>query len=398
MNSKVKLFDVIYSKTACFIINVIVLLSYCYLNQVQGFHTLVEYLCYLMTITMFIIYILNGKYSSLLIVLAIYILFLCFSSVVGQYSSLIDCIKVYHKILFISMYIDLGIKENCKNIISGLYYSFAIIVLINFYTIIKYPNGLYADTVYTNNWFLKYDNFHIFFYFPTIALLIINNKNKNKKYNLFDKLVIIAITYSVYYCFSANTVVAYTLFIIYILFKKQIDKIKKFNSKNYFIVFLGIFLGIVILRMQNLFSWLIVDILGKNLTFTSRTLIWDRILELIKNKPIIGYGVETNIIMSMKLGNPHYTHAHNTILDVIYKGGFVSIIPFIMLLIIPIKELYNNKENSLSKTLSFIMLCILTMMNFEAREDKIGLYIILIICFNISVIIKNYNQESHLSK
>ena len=73
---------------------------------------------------------------------------------------------------------------------------------------------------------------------------------------------------------------------------------------------LGYFYGIVLLRLQNIFSFIIQNILGKDLTFTGRTRIWDNAIEFIKARFIIGYGKETGAVIASKLGDIKFTHAH----------------------------------------------------------------------------------------
>ena len=45
-----------------------------------------------------------------------------------------------------------------------------------------------------------------------------------------------------------------------------------------------IFVGIHVFEVQRLFAWLIQDILGKDLTLTKRTVIWEAALPLIGNR------------------------------------------------------------------------------------------------------------------
>ena len=147
----------------------------------------------------------------------------------------------------------------------------------------------------------------------------------------------------------------------------------------------------IILKIQYLFDWLVVQILHKSLTFTGRTIIWDRVLVLIKRKPLLGYGFQTNEIVSNYLGNRAFVHAHNTILDIVYKGGLLTLLVFFKMIYYPIHELYTSRKNKLSSFISFILFCIFIMCIFEARQEKIGLYIILIISNNIKLIINSNN-------
>ena len=73
------------------------------------------------------------------------------------------------------------------------------------------------------------------------------------------------------------------------------------------IISIVIFVSIVFLRLQEVFSYLIVNILGKDLTFTGRTVIWDYYINEIKNSWVIGYGVGYNPYKGL--------FAHNGFLD-----------------------------------------------------------------------------------
>jgi len=228
---------------------------------------------------------------------------------------------------------------------------------------------------------------------PMLMLIYVNKEYKMINFRILDIVLFLIITYCVYYCMSANTVVAYTLLIIYLVFKKIFDNKHIFNAKNYFIFFLAIFFGIVIFRIQNIFSWLIVDILNKDLTFTHRTTIWDRTIGLIKKHWILGYGKESTQIVAYKLGKLTFTHAHNTLLDVTYKYGIIGLTSFISMIIATVKQLTKQKKINITKFFSFILLCSLIMMNFEARQEKVGLYIILVLCYHIDSIIKNNKKN-----
>ena len=80
--------------------------------------------------------------------------------------------------------------------------------------------------------------------------------------------------------------------------------------------------------MQNLFAFLIEDILHKNLTLTGRTVIWDRTLELIGEKPILGHGVPfyedrklQYAIETKWINKAAGLHAHDRFLETLYRGG-----------------------------------------------------------------------------
>lgn len=393
---KIKFKDLLFSKFFAYMFFQIIFLSLCYINKLpESLELSIEYLSVALSLTMIFLYIINFKFSKFTVIFSIFCIFLLLSTIIGEQASVYDFFRIYYRLIAITYYIDWGLKLKANNILISLYNSLYIIILINFLTIIIYPNGLYAAE-YTNNWFLLYDNTHIFWYMPALLLAYINLKIKNKKITLDFIILLTMITYSVYYCFSANSVVAYTILLIFLAFKKHTHKITFLNAKTYFIAFFVLFLLIVIFRAQEIFSWLIVDILHKDLTFTNRTIIWDRIIVLIKENWIIGYGLENANIIAHKLGNSHFAHAHNTLLNVLYKGGIFTLTSFIMLMKESIKKLQKYNHYTISKIASFIVFCILIMTIFEAREEIIGFYIIFVLTYNIEYIVNTYYENNSI--
>lgn len=393
MNNKL-IEKILFNKYILFIICFFILSECCYFDFNLKLSRIIKILSYGVAAAVTLLYFMRMKMSKFTLSFVIYSIMLIISCAMGEYSAVKNFIRIYHGIIAIVLLLDVGIRYDSKTVINVLEKVLFILVAINFTTILIYPNGLYETSLYSNNWFLQYDNLHIMVYFPAILVSLINNNLKNRKNSIITILLFLMISYSVFYCFSANTTFAYSVFIIYTIFGTLIDKSRIFNARSYFLAFIVMFLSIVVFRVQKVFSWLIVDIFHKNLTFTGRTYIWDTVLMYIKEKPFLGYGLENSGIYSLKLGSPYYAHAHNTIYDIIYKGGIISLIAFIYMMSIPIKKLYQNKDNKIAKTTAFILLCLFIMMNFEARQEKLGLYIILTIGANVDFLIKSQKTSN----
>lgn len=100
-------------------------------------------------------------------------------------------------------------------------------------------------------------------------------------------------------------------------------------------------LCIVILRLQNLFSYLIVGVLKKDLTFTGRTKMWDSAILLIKRNPILGYGYMSQESETILLGGPH---THNVLLEQLLRGGIVYAILFATMILLLNVKLKRSKK------------------------------------------------------
>ena len=101
------------------------------------------------------------------------------------------------------------------------------------------------------------------------------------------------------------------------------------------ISFLGIMISVVLFQVfvcfsgksienNELMTWFIEDVLGKDITFTDRTNMWDSALQVITQSPIWGYGLPD--------GEWYLTHMsnaaigpHNMILGVLIMGGILAL-------------------------------------------------------------------------
>ena len=384
-----KLKELLYMKVIMYFIMFSIMLSFCY----HGL-SIFKYINIFLFIIIIFKYIITRNKSKFSIALLIYIIMLFISTKLSQYPNVLGTFNVYCSIITLSLYVDMGLKFYGREITKVLYRTLYVLIFINFLTILLYPNGMYATIYYSTNWFLGYDNTHICIFLPALMLMLIN-QNITKKKSFMDILLICFITYSVFYCFSANSVVVYTIILIYIIFHNKLNKINALNVKNYIILYLAMFFGLVIFRIQEIFSWFIVNVLNKTITFTGRTSIWDRVILLIKKKPILGYGKEKIEVVISKLGHKSYSHAHNTILDILYKGGFISLLIMSYIIYICAKELKKYQHNKISKIVGITLFCFFIMSLFEAREEKIGLYIILIYAYNISYLVENKEFDQH---
>ena len=140
----------------------------------------------------------------------------------------------------------------------------------------------------------------------------------------------------------------------------------------------------MIFRLQNLFEFLIVDVLHRNLTLTDRVFIWDCVIEYIKHKPLFGYGYEYKSIRLLKT-NPISYHAHNQILEIIYQTGFLGLICISLIVYESIKSLNKYKSYKLSKFLILSLFILLIMMLTEAYAYNTFIYIC-VLCSNFNYI------------
>lgn len=257
----------------------------------------------------------------------------------GNYTSLFIAIL---NALAICLVVEMGLKTDPDALLDGASFTLGLFVLINFATIILFPQGMYEFNTFTQNYFLGYRNNSIMLFFPAIIFSIVRSLRKYNKLTL-SSFVITAVSFAtVILAFSATSVIGMTVFTLFLLLA-LINKMPNFlNIITYLAINIAYFFGVIILRLQEAFAFIIVDMLGRDLTFTGRTKIWDAAFAAFAKSPVFGVGEIENQASRDLIGA---THAHNYYLDLLYKSGLPGFLIFFAILIICGMALYRNRKN-----------------------------------------------------
>lgn len=257
----------------------------------------------------------------------------------GNYTSLF--IAIFNA-LAICLVVEMGLKTDPDALLDGASFTLGLFVLINFATVLLFPQGMYEFNTFTQNYFLGYRNNSIMLFFPAIIFSIVRSLRKYNKLTL-SSFVITAVSFAtVILAFSATSVIGMTVFTLFLLLA-LINKMPNFlNIITYLAINIAYFFGVIILRLQEAFAFIIVDMLGRDLTFTGRTKIWDSALAAFAKSPVFGVGEIENQASRDLIGA---THAHNYYLDLLYKSGLPGFLIFFAILIICGVALYRNRKN-----------------------------------------------------
>ena len=288
--------------------------------------------------------------------------------------SYVNLIYEFASILSWIVLFKINMFDNKDKFLTTLENTFFILLLINFITIILFPGGFYLNSSgYSGNYFLGYDNNLITYIFPALALSFTNSLNKNGKIGLKSIFLLIISFCSIIFTWSATGVVSMVIMIV-LFFAYTINK-KNFPIKKYIVVALCLFIGIVFLRFQNIFSFIIEGWLKKDLTFTGRTYIWDIFISEIKKSILIGHGIVDSkyLIRTLNAG-----HAHNYFLQILYQGGLVTFSMFLGFFFSAINEVKNCKEK---KYVGIVIFAYLISFIFEAYSLTNMFIIVLLIAY-----------------
>ena len=154
-------------------------------------------------------------------------------------------------------------------------------------------------------------------------------------------ILIIVIVHTELLVWSGTGMIGCFIMLIYLVFgcvkSKSIFRKKRLSYAGLNFVAIGLFVTVTIFRTIEWFSFVIEDILQKDVTLTGRTVIWDFYIERILEAPIIGHGIAYSPYKGL--------FAHSGYLDIAVKSGFCGVILFILLVIVTGKKLKSCNSN-----------------------------------------------------
>lgn len=223
-----------------------------------------------------------------------------------------------------------------------------ILTYINLITIFLFPSGLYVNI--TTNWFLGFKNYYIPFYWMSLVAAFLYNRYENR-HSPRPFILAFSMAVSLYLVNSSTSILMIALFcgLCILLGNKSY---KYLNSISFYITNIILFYIVVVKRIIEAFSFIIITVFHKNITLSGRTLLWDHVISLIGKKPLLGYGCisieESRRLTGLSFG----THAHDTILQYIYIGGIISLLFFLIFNFFIMKKLFYFRETYTGKVLS----------------------------------------------
>lgn len=180
-------------------------------------------------------------------------------------------------------------------------------------------------------------------------------------------------------CMTAAIGVVLFLLILLLLFKKSIF----FSGKT--VLLLLVLSTLFVFTYEGIMNIPIVqeiiqNILGRSLTMTGRTSIFQLLPELLADHLWWGYGYETSYDIMMQTYN--YPNTQNGIIEWIWNSGIISVIPMVLLVYESVKSIANaNREK-----IKYLLAVIYVMCVFSAIEIIINLqfFVVLALVYAIS--------------
>lgn len=216
------------------------------------------------------------------------------------------------------------------NGIKALYYYFSTCVLINTITFILFPGALYADIGGWRCWILGDDNASYSYYVMASTFAMIYCSCVKKRTTFVSVLVWISGFIFSFGREMGNGIICQIIWLVLFMLYHFRGMKKLLKARYIFYATVIGFLGVVVFR--NFIIGSVATALGKDITLSGRTQLWDKVIKAVMSRPVLGYGVcdgETfNGVVSTNAGGPH-----DYILQIMFWGGIIAlaILPFMLI-------------------------------------------------------------------
>ena len=211
------------------------------------------------------------------------------------------------------------------------------------------------------------------FFIPALTLLAVISRSKMKKIKFWDVLFVLASVYFIINQAISTSIVILLVFCLAMglentpLIRFFINRICRYASMVCTALALNV--AIVVFRIQNIFAFLIEDVLHESLTLTGRTTIWDQtFVELLKHNVLLGAGIQPegskdiHFNLYNQWGDNLLTdrQAHNQLLSVFFFNGIVGLISYTMMIFVAGSNLKHVKSKQVIfyYTLGIFLICI----------------------------------------
>lgn len=301
--------------------------------------------------------------------------------------------------LNVAIFLLIGKKywaEDMRSSLKILSIIFSLLIYINAILLILFPEGLWIDP----EWVGRGNPTRYLFgnqnQTGLVCLLAITTQCMytfayGKGHFNLVLLLIISLS-SVLFLGSMTSAIGMFLITTYIVFNRLFK-----NPKVLLIIFTILYVCIFLLLIWygndiEQVKWattFIEGTLSKDTTFSKRTVIWANAVELIRESPVLGYGIQ-----SIEWNDDYLegSGAHNLWVMLLLNGGMVACFSFIFITIFAIREALSVRSRI--TTVSVMALCVLFVMSFFEAYNIIYIFLFLQIVYYSSSIPLQIEKEA----
>lgn len=334
--------------------------------------------------------------SKLVVLVCAYICYLLLISYVNKTPIMnIHILVNYSKWLVLFAYIDFMCKRK-QDLFQIIWIVVFVLAVINTISIIVFPDG-FRNVIYVWNeygasdeikqWVFGNKNDQALWYILLLLATYLRWHPSKRKFaakamNVFA-ISLSVLTVALVKSSTGLVAVIVVAVAIIISFNKHENRIIMPDAKAILIGY-AILTFLILVGATGFLQPIVGKLFGKDLTFSSRTIVWGRTLLQILEKPVFGWGIIGDESTRSLLGSIAFTNAHNQVLNTIFQGGII----LFGLLVFIFVELCNGINSSKQKAVSIVamgvMCAVLIEMLFEVILGSVVSWIVIVLCYVVT--------------
>lgn len=232
-----------------------------------------------------------------------------------------------------------------KEFLAAVVFWAGLCILVNFESILLFPDGLWPSDVNHErrvHFFYGHRNQIFTIALPAIAASSLLDCMSDRYVSLRTAAIAIISLLTVLLAPSLTSMIAILLLSVVILLRRAPGAFRVCNALTYALTAVAAFFGVVALKVQNYFSELLLGLVGKNATFSGRTIIWDKVPAFLQGREIIlGTGMQAWGYIEIE---GRAFSAHNQFLHLWCIGGAVSLFAMLVLLAVCVSVLFRERR------------------------------------------------------
>lgn len=251
---------------------------------------------------------------------------------------------------------------------------------INLATVALWPDGI-MDGLYFIGIRTRFTELVL----TAILFSLIRDQMEGKRISLRTAFVLAMSIASILIEWVAAAIIGMALCLLsYILLMRSQLFTRFLTLTRALVLSLAVNVAVVVFNVQKYFSWVFVNLLGKDVSLTYRTELWVLALTQILKRPIFGYGesVDGTFIQWWRSGR--LWQAHNQWLQLLHDGGIVCALCFAAIIVICSYELRKSKQQRIAKLMLSGMIAFFTMMIAEIYSYTPYLFLLLFFAGSIN--------------
>lgn len=317
----------------------------------------------------FFMYVRRGKLSPVMGAVILYFASMLFSTVIHN-ADLVKFTSSCITVVGFCMLTELEILSSPRVFFRELYVIYSLLIYVNFILMLIYPDGIASNSYYRNINFLDINNGLVQFMLPALFSTVMYSELNYGKLSFRPKILIAVSMVTMIISWSATGLIGFFILLIFLIFFYGKKQQSFFRPTVTYSVSALLYLLIIIIRAQDIFSYIIEILMHKNLSFTGRTEIWDYAMSLIRSSFLTGYGYYYGNGIVVRNNNLYSTH--NGVLEVMVRGGFIALVFFLIIYVIAGIKLNKNGH----KTACLISAALFAFMTMMLAETHIGTFFV----------------------